>query len=366
MLGRRQPPDDHITTHRSGAHIPGTLVRRGGHRGVPGSTTERPLRRDSGSRPKSHAWLRATLSASFLFFLMLGSVGCGSNQPAAETSTTPSTSATPATSATTAPTSPTTSAPGTTTTAGGAQSTAFSIFLVQGEKVAPVVRPDESGAQATTTDRAAAAVTALLNGPTDVETSAPADIRLTTAIPAGTKLLGLSIAGDTATVDLTSSFGSGGGSLSMFLRIGQVVYTVTQFSGVRKVLFHMDGKPVPTLGGEGVILSDPVTRADSEGVTPAILVESPASGGAVQNPAKIGGTANVFEAVFWVEIHAGDGTVLVKQKVTASSGTGTRGTFSADLPYPVTTGPGKVVAYTLSPKDGTKTIVVVVPVTLGK
>ena len=109
-----------------------------------------------------------------------------------------------------------------------------------------------------------------------------------------------------------------------------------------------------------------MSRADSEGVTPAILVESPASSGTLTNPATLSGTANVFEAVFWVEIQAADGTVLAKQKVTASSGTGTRGTFSAEVPYPITEAPGKVVAYTLSPKDGAKTDMVVVPVTLAK
>ena len=152
----------------------------------------------------------------------------------------------------------------------------------------------------------------------------------------------------------------------MFLRIGQVVYTVTQFEGVQKVLFHMDGKPVEALGGEGIMLSAPVTRTDSEAVTPAILVESPPSGGTLANPAPVSGTANVFEAVFWVEIQAGDGTVLAKQQVTASSGTGTRGTFGVEVPYPITDGPGKLVAYTLSAKDGSKTDIVVVPVTLAK
>ena len=256
--------------------------------------------------------------------------------------------------------------PGVTTTSPAASSAAFSIYLVQGEKVAPVARADESDAQATTTARAAAAVTALLKGPTDIETTAPEDVRLTTAIPADTKLLGLTIAGDTATVDLTSTFGSGGGSLSMFLRIGQVVYTVTQFEGVTKVLFHMDGKPVEALGGEGVILSAPVTRADSEAVTPAILVESPASGGSLTNPATVSGTANVFEATLFVEVRSADATVLAKQMVTASSGSGTRGTFSVELPYPITAGPGTVVAYTLSAKDGSQTDTVVVPVTLAK
>jgi spore germination protein GerM len=324
-----------------------------------------------GAKPRAIRHLLTTAFAALaLIIVALALIGCGSKQLAVETTTGATGATTLVTTPSTASTVTTTPAAGATTTTGDGPGKAsggtFSIYLAQGEKMAPTLRADESGAEATTAARAAGAVTALLQGPTDVEKSAPEVSRLNTAIPAGTKLLGLTIAGDTATVDLTSTFGSGGGSLSMFLRIGQVVYTVTQFTGVQKVLFHLDGKPVEALGGEGIMLADPVTRADSENVTPAILVESPASGGTLVNPATLRGTANVFEAVFWVELQAADGTVLAKHQITASSGSGTRGTFGLMLPYPITAGPGRVVAYTLSAKDGSKTDMVVVPVTLVK
>ena len=55
------------------------------------------------------------------------------------------------------------------------------------------------------------------------------------AIPAGTRLLGLSIAGQIATVDLSSEFESGGGATSVLGRLAQVVYTLTQFPTVTSV-----------------------------------------------------------------------------------------------------------------------------------
>ena len=70
---------------------------------------------------------------------------------------------------------------------------------------------------------ATAAVNSLLDGPTS-------DERLTglaSAVPPGTKLIGIGIHNGVATVDLTSEFQSGAGSRSMQMRLAQVVYTLT-------------------------------------------------------------------------------------------------------------------------------------------
>ena len=63
---------------------------------------------------------------------------------------------------------------------------------------------------------------------------------------------GLSIKDGIATVDLSREFESGGGSASTFYRLGQVVYTLTQFSTIDAVTFQVEGRTVTTFGSEGV------------------------------------------------------------------------------------------------------------------
>lgn len=97
----------------------------------------------------------------------------------------------------------------------------------------------------------------------------PRSSDLGTAIPAGTKLRGVHVEGGTATVDLTDAYVSGGGSLSMQERVAQVVYTLTQFHSVSGVLFEIEGQRVETIGGEGLIVSEPVTREQYSEFAPA-------------------------------------------------------------------------------------------------
>ncbi|CAN5484635.1 hypothetical protein BH20CHL7_BH20CHL7_01590 [soil metagenome] len=158
---------------------------------------------------------------------------------------------------------------------------------------------------------------------------------LSSAIPAGTRLLGLTIRDGIATVDLSRQFESGGGSASAFYRLGQVVYTLTQFSTVNAVLFQVDGRTVTTFGSEGIVLDGPQTRADYEDLLPAVFVDRPAFGAAAGNPLRLTGTANVFEATFMITILDGSGRKLMEQHATASCGTGCRGTFDVTLRYDV-------------------------------
>jgi hypothetical protein len=201
---------------------------------------------------------------------------------------------------------------------------------------------------------ARAAMEALLAGP---------PVGLTTAIPDGTRLLGLSIADGVATVDLSGEFGSGGGSASVLARLAQVVYTLTQFPSVESVSFRLDGKPVSTLGGEGVVLDRPQTRADYEDQTPIILVETPVPGDTVSSPVRLAGTSNVFEANMHLDVYQGD-TKLVDTFVTASSGSGDRGTFETTVPLDVS-GPVRIVLYAPSAEDGTPQHQVDVPITVA-
>jgi len=113
---------------------------------------------------------------------------------------------------------------------------------------------------------ATAAVQALLAGPTPSERAAG----LSTQIPAGTRLNGISITSGVAKVDLTSEFEKGAGSRSLQLRLAQIVYTMTQFPTVKAVRFLLDGTPVNVFSGSGIVLSHPVGRSAYRSLAPVV------------------------------------------------------------------------------------------------
>jgi hypothetical protein len=138
----------------------------------------------------------------------------------------------------------------------------FEVWFAKGEHLVPVVR-----AHRPTRGVATAAVRGLLGGPSRAERRSG----MSTAVPVGTRLLGISIAKGVATVDLTSEFQSGGGALSMQMRLAQVVYTLTQFPTVGTVRFQLDGAAVNVFSGEGIVLDHPVGRSDYRDLAPASL-----------------------------------------------------------------------------------------------
>lgn len=230
------------------------------------------------------------------------------------------------------------------------------LYFIRGEKLGVVTREVPA-----TKAVATAALQQLLLGPT----AADQGYGLTSEVPVGTSLRGLSIRNGTATVDLSGEYESGGGTLSVDLRLAQVVYTLTQFSTVDRVLFRIDGKAVEAFTGEGFMLGSPQTRADYESATPALLVEGPTPGSTVTSPVRIWGTGNTFEAAFTVRILDADGTRLVERAGMATSGTGTRGTFDISVPFTTASaGMGTIMVFEPSAVDGSPTNVVEIPVKL--
>lgn len=225
--------------------------------------------------------------------------------------------------------------------------TAVIVYLVEGERVAAVRR------EVRLPGVAAEAVRALLAGPTAAERARG----LGSTIPTGTALRSLSVTGGVATIDLSSAFGSGGGSLSMRMRAAQVVCTLTGFESVDSVRFRLDGRPLTALGGEGLILDTPQTTAAFEDLIPPIVIETPQPGDAAGATLPVRGTADVFEAVFFLEVRDGAGRLLVRRRVSASAGTGTRGDFSSSLALPSgASGTGELLAWVASPKDGSRVV----------
>jgi germination protein M len=220
-----------------------------------------------------------------------------------------------------------TTAAGTTVTETGTPSIptetakALTIYLLRDGKVTPVSRTVVTGRGV-----GAAALRELLKGPS------ADDEGLETAIPSGTALRSLAIQGGVASVELSRP-------LPQDDALAQVVYTLTRFPTVKRVDVGAD---------------TPVGRRAFENQTPAILVESPLPGETVKPSFAVKGTANTFEATFNYELWA-SGTVLAKDFVTATSGSGTRGTFAFKVGYEVDEPTdGKLVVFELSAEDGSR------------
>ena len=247
-------------------------------------------------------------------------------------------------------------APGSTATASpsaaasAAPTTILRAYFVLGgqpgsEGLVPVLREVPQ-----TTATGTAAMKALLAGPTTAESG---DRTIGTAIPSGTRLLGLTTKNGVATVNLSTEFDSGAGTVSMQYRLAQVVYTLTQFATVKSVIIQIEGQTVTVFGSEGIVLAGPVGRSDYVGQLPAIFVDRPANGAALGNPGRVAGNTDVFEATFRIAVIDAIGKTLVDQQVMASCGSGCRGTFDVTVKYTVTKGQwGTLRSYDASAKDG--------------
>ena len=290
-------------------------------------------------------------AAAFIAALAGLLAACSSPVGVAGSVPTPSTaasSASPAASAI-ATTPPASGAPSTTPSESPGATIAVRVYLFQPDRaggdahLVPVTRTVPN-----TRAVATAAVRELLSGP------APDETGLLTMIPAGSQLLGITIDGNVATVDLTGTFESGGGSASMLGRLAQLVFTATQFPTVDAVRLRLDGKPVDSIGGEGVVVGAGVGRTAATSSLPPIFVDGPTWGGAFPNPGRVTGLANVFEAQFTIQVLDGQGRVLSESPVRASCGTGCWGTFDVTIPYRVASPqPGTLRVLDASPKDGT-------------
>ena len=190
---------------------------------------------------------------------------------------------------------------------------AVSVYFLRGELLAPAARSVAGAAVATE------ALGALLAGPTAAER----ETGLASAIPAGTDLRSVAVDGGTATVDLTGTFETGGGSLSMAARLAQVTYTLTQFPTVSRVVYELDGVPLTVLGGEGILLEKPQTRALYErsradslesSLLGAVSVDRPAQGAPFASPLRVTGSAT---GLVRLTVADWDGRIVAESVVTA-------------------------------------------------
>lgn len=226
------------------------------------------------------------------------------------------------------------------TVARDAAGVALDVVFLDGGKVATGHRR-----VAPTQAVARAALAQLIAGPNATEQAAG----FTTVIRPETEITGLDIADGLATVTLSPDFGRGYDDVTAKQAAAQVVYTLTQFPTVQKVRFGTGGPPL--------------TRDDFRDLTPLVFLESIAPGDAVSSPATVAGESNTFEGTVRIKVLGADGKVLADTFTTATSGSGTWGTFSAKVPFDRGTNTsGTVVVFWDSPKDGSAQDVTEVPV----
>ena len=222
------------------------------------------------------------------------------------------------------------------TTTGPARMAEVGVYFLRDSEVWPVRREvDTTGGGAT------AAIAALLEGPPAQE---EADLELGTAIPEEGENAEVSVENGVATVELDVQLAPPG--------LAQVVYTLTRLPGIEQV----------------EIQERFLTRGDFEEQTPAILVESPLAFEDVASPLDVTGTANTFEANFEFELTDTDGRIVDESFVTATSGTGMRGTFdfttdSYSVPFD---GIGALIVFERSAEDGSRINLVEIPLRMTR
>jgi spore germination protein GerM len=201
-----------------------------------------------------------------------------------------------------------------------------------------------------------AALTALLAGPeaalagTEFGTAG-----LSTAIPEGTELLGVTVTDGTATVNLSETFDDGGGSASIMGRLAQLVYTATQFDAIDDVVLELAGDEVEVFSAEGLELDQPMDRtgAYDTGFIPKLYLDRPAYGQTVGTDFELAGVArDLFEATFVYELSDSADTIFAQGPVTASGSEGWND-YSIDVGYSAADAmPITVTLYEGSAKDG--------------
>ena len=103
------------------------------------------------------------------------------------------------------------------------------------------------------------AIKELLKGPNLVEKSMGAY----SEIPKTTKLLGIKTSANKVIIDLSSDFQYGGGTDSVYSRMMQLIKTAINNTD-KKVYLHLDGKQVNIIGGEGIMISQPLSEKSLE------------------------------------------------------------------------------------------------------
>lgn len=109
-------------------------------------------------------------------------------------------------------------------------------------------------------DKLTFAIKELLKGPNFVEKSMGAY----SEIPKTTKLNKIKYEKNKVIIDLSTDFQYGGGTDSVYSRMMQLIKTAINNTNNKKIYLYLDGKQVNILGGEGIMVSQPLTEKSLE------------------------------------------------------------------------------------------------------
>ncbi len=104
------------------------------------------------------------------------------------------------------------------------------------------------------------AIRELLKGPGVVEKS----FGTYSEIPSETKLLRIKQTGNKIIIDFSSDFQYGGGTDSIYSRMMQLIKTSLANSKNKKIYLYLDGKQVNCIGGEGIMITQPLNENSLE------------------------------------------------------------------------------------------------------
>ncbi|HET7181104.1 MAG TPA: GerMN domain-containing protein [Candidatus Limnocylindrales bacterium] len=264
-----------------------------------------------------------------------------------------------------APTGPAASAAATATGSHPIDAATYRVYFGLGSTSGnPILAPVERTSTPAPPDAGmGAAMQALVAGPNATELGAsPA---MFTAIPAGTQVNGVQLAGGVATVDLSQEFEDTDELPSLRTALAQLVFTLTQFPEVTGVQVTIAGAVLSQTDADGQDLGRPATRADYGDQMGPLFVDSPSWGATVHSPIHLSGLADVFEATFQFRLLDADGRSLANHQLVASCGTGCLGSFAVEVPYNVAASTAaRLQVFDLSEADGSMADVVDYSLTL--
>lgn len=282
-----------------------------------------------------------TLLAAFLLFI--AACGDGSDdstvapttsaaptsQPATSvpaTTVAPTTSVTP-TTATSVTIGPTT--PPTITSPPNGDSYVAVFFPVDG-LIAPVARPLGPGEAPEVV-----AVAALLDGPTADEIAGTPSM---SGVADGAELLGISIEGDTVTVDISGEFNAPTGTSGELMRLSTLTYTLTDLPAVDQVILLIDGERLQYFGGHGWDITPSLTRTtfmENQGAFGSIAILDPAWWLPVATPVTVSGYARGFEGKVMFGLYDYDGLEIATGEAAVTPTRWDLGLYEITIPFSV-------------------------------